>query len=146
MIFDRQGCGQEVRPADDLARDLKERLARAGWQDRAEAVVIDPELENWVWSDSPEVDSALGWQGRDPSLREWLRQKELWPPGAQKPTAPKEAVESALREVRCPRSSAIYGKLAEQVSLERCTDRSFVKLKEILRSWFPAASSGPPRC
>ena len=137
VVFDRQGCGQEQQTVAALTDDLGKRLARAGWEDRAAVLVIEPELENWVWSDSPEVDSALGWQGRDPSLRDWLQQKGLWPEGAAKPRDPKEAVESALREVRRPRSSSIYRALAEQVSLRRCQDPSFAGLKTVLRSWFP---------
>jgi hypothetical protein len=52
---------------------------------------------------------------------------------------PKEALEKALYAARKPRSSAIYQSLAEMVSLARCSDRAFIKLKETLRKWFQDA-------
>lgn len=55
-----------------------------------------------------------------------------------KPVRPKEAMEDALRSVRLPRSSALYRQLAQQVSLSRCTDESFLKLRKILQTWFSA--------
>jgi hypothetical protein len=82
------------------------------------------------------VDRILGWEGANPPLR-WLEDNSLLNPGAEKPADPKRAVEQALREVRQPRSSAIYGKLAENVGLQRCKDLAFSKLKETLVAWFP---------
>jgi hypothetical protein len=115
---------------------LEGNLARNGWADRAAAVMIDPELEAWVWSDSQEVDRCLGWHGRNPDLRSWLRDKALWAQGSAKPGDPKEAMEAAMREVNKPRSSRIFEKLARAVDFRRCEDRSFIKLTDTLRRWF----------
>ena len=43
---------------------------------------------------------------------------------------------NAFRHVRRPRSSALYAALGEKVSVERCSDRAFLKLKTTLRNWF----------
>jgi hypothetical protein len=72
VMFDRHGCGQEHRGAIELAQRVEARLAQCGWADRVGAVVIDPELENWVWAQSSHVDRVLGWAGRVPNLRTWL--------------------------------------------------------------------------
>jgi len=136
VIFDHVGSGQERRTPDDVARDLEDRLRHAGWESRCAVVLIVPELETWVWSDSPEVDTALGWHGRDPSLRQWLSERGLWNENEPKPTDPKRAVELALREAKIPRSSSIYASIARGVSLDRCRDPSFGELRRILRSWF----------
>lgn len=136
LIFDHEGCGQEGVSPRDLERRLESELRRNGWDDRARVVAIEPELEAWVWSDSPEVDAILGWSGRLPDLRSWLAQKGLLPEDATKPPKPKEAVEAALYEVRKPRSSATYRQLAETVSFRRCQDRKFARLKSTLRRWF----------
>ena len=136
-LFDREGCGREAEERETLEADVEQRLATNGWADRARAIVIDPELESWVWSDSPEVDSALGWAGHVPALRPWLTKKGLLEQREAKPRRPKEAMEAALRLVRTPRSSAIYGELAERVSLRRCTDPAFQKLVATLQTWFP---------
>ena len=134
LLFDREGSGQERKTRDVM---VSARLAGAGWADRAAAVVLDPELETWVWSDSPEVDRGLGWEGRQTSLRDWLEQQGVWPAGQQKPTDPKDAVERALRHVRLARSSSIYGRLAGAVSLRRCQDASLAAFRNHLQNWFP---------
>ena len=130
------GFGAEERPADEVAGDCASRLARAGWQDRAEVLVLEPELDIWMWSRSPHVDEALGWHGRNPSLRDWLEQRGLWPTQASKPPDPKRALEEALYEVRLPRSSAIYRQVAERVGFRACRDPGFLRLRQILTTWF----------
>jgi hypothetical protein len=112
-------------------------LFRSGWQNRVHVQVIEPELEVWVWSDSPQVDVSLGWGRHSTNLRTWLSNKGFWPNENRKPPRPKECLLEALREVRVRRSAAIYRQLAESVSLERCQDPTFNELKEILKSWFP---------
>lgn len=140
VVFDRDGCGREERTRKDLESDVEGKLSNSGWKRRAACVVIDPELENWVWSGSHHVDRILGWEGREPGLRDWLRQNGWWANGASKPGRPKEAVEHALRTVRKPRSSALYRELAECVSLKLCSDSAFVKLKDTLSRWFPGGA------
>jgi len=95
VIFDREGCGNEGRSREELEEEVEGRLAGGGWRDRVRAVVLDPELECWVWSDSPHVDAALGWQGRTPALRSWLVENDFLAEGTTKPTRPKEAMEAA---------------------------------------------------
>lgn len=136
LLFDHEGCGQEDSSSETLERRLESELRRNGWDDRARVIAIEPELEVWVWSDSPEVDAILGWSGRLPDLRAWLRQEGWLGGDAVKPDEPKEAVEAALYEVRKPRSSATYRKLAESVSFRRCQDRKFARLQRTLRQWF----------
>ncbi len=138
VLLDREGCGREAtRP--DLEQEIEGLLERNGWPSRSAAIVLDPELETWVWSDSPEVGAQLGWTGREPDLRTWLRQKGFLSPDAAKPERPKEAMQKALYEVRLPWSSSIHRQLAERVSLRRCTDPGFQKLKSTLQRWFPKA-------
>lgn len=140
VVLDQKGCGQEEVERSLLEADIERRLGGAGWEDRAAAVVIAPELENWVWSDSPHVDRALGWESRTVPLRSWLQEEGLLQAGSTKPFEPKRAVELVLRTVRIPRSSAIYLALAQSVSTERCTDPAFAKLRRCLREWFPQPS------
>jgi hypothetical protein len=131
VMFDRHGCGKEHEAPDKLERDVQKLLERNGWAGRARVVVLDPELEVWVWSDSPAVDECLGWAGRTPPLRSWLEAKSDWPAGQPKPPDPKAAVEKALREVKKPRSSAVYATLASRVAVDRCIDASFHRFRNI---------------
>ena len=137
VMFDLEGCGIENKTREELEQKVASALSRSGWADRAAVIVIDPELENWVFSDSPEVDAAMGWGGNNAPLRTWLVDQNYLGAGEIKPVRPKEAMEAALRHVRMPRSSSIYGRLAEQVGIGRCTDNAFQKLKATLRAWFP---------
>ena len=137
VMFDREGCGKDKKTREVLEQQVASALSRSGWEDRAAVIVIDPELGNWVFSDSPEVDVAMGWSGHDPPLRIWLKEENYLAAGEIKPVRPKEAMEAALRHVRMPRSSSIYGSMAQQVGFGRCTDDAFQKLKTTLRAWFP---------
>lgn len=136
VMFDLDGCGQSTATRESLEQDVENRLSKSGWSGRCAAIVLDPELEAWVWSDSPEVDRATGWTGRSPGLRGWLLDNGYLGQEGAKPNPPKEALESALRQVKKPRSSSIYGVLARSVGLGRCTDLAFAKFKSTLQNWF----------
>lgn len=136
IVFDRIGCGRESLSRDQLEQEMEEALNRSGWDTRASVIAIDPELEAWVWSDSPHVERILGWHGRQPSLQHWLVAQKWLAADAIKPHQPKEAMQHALRTVRLSQSAALYRQLAQQVSLSRCTDMSFLKLKITLQKWF----------
>lgn len=137
VMFDHFGSGQERRAPEALEAEVEQRLRASGWGDRAAAIVLRPELESWAWSSSPHVDDVLGWRGRAPDLRQWLRGNGLWPEGYQKPPQPKRCMQAALREVRLPQSSQLFRGLAERVGLAGCRDEAFDKLRRVLRQWFP---------
>ncbi len=125
---------------DTISQRLNEHLVNAGWLDDSGcAVVIAPELENWVWQDSPHVCSALGFENTFAALRADLETKGFWQPNEAKPVRPKEAVEWVLRQSRKGRSSAIYQQLAMRVTARGCTDPAFLTLKDALLRWFPLA-------
>ncbi len=136
VLFDHEGCGRELVSPEALAVEVKARLEGTGWTDRAEAVVFAPELEIWAWTDSPHVPRCIGWADRVSPLREWLAEAGYWQPDETKPRQPKAAFEAALREVRKPRSSAIYGDLARSVSLKGHTEPAFLRLTQALQKWF----------
>lgn len=136
VVFDRQGCGHEQRPRDELEQVVETHLAQNGWNDRAAAIVIDPELENWVWSNSIHVDIALGWRGRQPSLWEWLVEDGFALKRHTKPDRPKEAMEKALRISNKRPSSSVFKQLAERVGVEACADPAFNKFRNTLQMWF----------
>jgi hypothetical protein len=116
----------------------EKQLQSAGWGDRARAIVIDPELEIWVWSDLRHIPAALGSKHDLPTLRRWLIDHHLWTEGRPKPDDPKSAMEKILRINSRPRSSSIYEDLARKAGLQRCQDLAFLKLRETLVAWFPA--------
>jgi len=133
VMFDHEGCGQENRPAWQVEQEVKERLEQTGWQGRCEVIVLEPELEAWVWSSSPHVPEALG---LTPEQMQQILQR--FPQNRLgKPQRPKEAMEECLRQAKIPRSSSIYAELAETVGLKNCVEPSFVKFRKTLQEWFP---------
>ena len=138
LLFDHKGCGREQVAPETLQRTLNHDFSGTNWGERAKAIVIAPELEVWVWNESPNVDLVAGWRGRSPRLRDWLVAKGLLREGDSKPHDPKDAFHAALREVGTARSASLYRQLAETVSLQACEDRSFRELKSTLQTWFPS--------
>ena len=136
VIFDHEGSGQENKSREEIELELEQELAQSGWNERIAVIVLEPELESWVWSDSPHVERILGWEDQLISLNAWLVDQNFLEPEQIKPVRPKEAMDEAIRQVNKAHSSAIFLQLAERVSLNRCQDKSFLKLKSILHNWF----------
>jgi hypothetical protein len=134
VIFDKEGCGKS-ESRRNIENTIETNLSNNGWQSRCVAIVIEPELEIWMWSSSPHVAKALGWEQLE--LAGFLEQKLVPLLNSGKPERPKEAIESALREKRIPRSSSIYSEITSKVSLDRCSDSSFLKFRQTLQQWFP---------
>ena len=142
VIFDLEGCGGESEGAIIVEEQLEAELSRSGWSGRAKAIAISPELESWVWSPSPQVAVAINWKNHNPCIEDWLLQNGWSTEKGAKPSRPKEALESALREGCRSRSAAIYSEIGSKASFTRCTDRAFLKLKNILVNWFAAPAHG----
>jgi hypothetical protein len=90
-----------------------------------------------MWGAENALKTSLGWSKPD-TIRDWLRGQGYVFDDHQKPERPKEALEAALRELRRPRSSALYEEFAGKLSLRRCIDPAFAKLRATLQQWFPA--------
>jgi len=105
--------------------------------DQFAVIVIDPELEAWVWQDNPHVAEAFKCRA---DFRDVLRRSGHWPDGASKPPDPKAALDYLRRHHRADRSNAAFGRLARKISVRHCEDRAFGQLRDTLRAWFKDAS------
>lgn len=139
LVFDFEGSGTDLPDAPALEAQLDDRL-RARWSGEAKAIVIKPELDVWIWGSDNAVAEAIEWPVGKP-LRKWLHEHgfDFEPP--EKPTRPKEALEAALQVAGLPRSSALYRRIAEKISLQRCSDRAFIRLRKQLTVWFPKSKT-----
>jgi len=143
VILDREGSGRETKmSAIEMELNLQRRLEESGWgllhgQSRAAAIVLDPELEVWVWSRSPHVPTALGLD--ENGLSQATQGFGRLPNG--KPERPKEAMLAALRAGKKPHSPDIFKELAQNVSLQ-AHERAFDKLRDTLQTWFPLQEEG----
>ena len=124
--------------AERIKADLSGKIKSTGWgSETFRVIVIDPELENWIWQKNDHVAKGLGC----PSCQEMMGDATVqagWPEAEAKPPRPKELLEDILRRRRIPRSSAIYKNITSRVSVKGCTDSAFEELLAALREWFPA--------
>ena len=137
VMFDRDGCG-DCASREEIQHEVERDLANNGWGDRSKAIVIDPELEIWVWTGSNYVPRILGWEGGYEELKAWLAAEKLWPSDCAKPTDPKKAMRAALRKGRRSVSAKLFGQLAKSTTLRYCQDSAFKELRDTLQHWFPA--------
>ena len=137
VLFDYEGSGVEHEKTRAEAEIGGERLlSRNGWDGRNAAIVIEPELENWMWIDSHHLQNAIAWK-RPESLYQWARSTGRLAEGSHKPARPKESFEEAIKISFIPRSSSIYKNIASRVSYRHCEDLAFRKLISTLEIWFP---------
>lgn len=126
--------------AEEIERALRRHLDDAGWSEpNSLGLVVRPEADVWLWSDSPHSATALGWTSWE-VLRPRLEHEGFLAAGRMKPERPKEAAEWALRNCghKAPRSAALYRQVSSQVSIQRCEDNALARLLNGLRAWFPA--------
>ena len=140
MVLDYEGSGASV-PPDEVESRLDQELSR-NWPNCGKAIVIHPEFDVWAWGSDRAIAPVLGWDAQDGLIRDWLRHKSFEVSETGKPVRPKEALHEICRHLKKPRSSSLYGKLAERISLSRCSDESFKRLVDTLRRWFPTPERG----
>lgn len=146
VVFDKHGCGREDAPREQIQLDVEGDLASNGWAgDRVKAIVIEPELEAWVWTGSLHVARVFGWQRGTDDLKNWLVAQGLWLEGNAKPTDPKAAMEAVLRQAKKPHSAALFSDLAKHTTLRHCQCPAFAELKNVLQRWFGDVRTAPSR-
>ena len=125
-----------MNSVEKLESEISDNLKRNGWENRGAVIVFEPECEEWLWVQSNSLAKILGWKNYIELKKELYNQKFL-KKDAIKPGNPKDAFEYLLRLKKIPRSSSIYERIAEKVSLKNCQSKSFAKFQNTLKSWFP---------
>ena len=137
VIFDKEGCGTEHLPREHIESEVENLLKINGWgEDRAACIVIDPEVESWIWAADSRVSEVLGWGSDFTVLSNWLVSKSLLAAGQLKPADPKTAYLQAISKSRIRRSPLRFKQLASMVDFRHCTDPAFHKLITTLQGWF----------
>ena len=135
LVLDFEGSGTNLPSAKELEAELDLRLS-THWKGAAKSIVIEPEVDVWMWGADHSVESAFEWPAGK-GVRDWLREQGFAFDSNGKPSRPKEALEAALRVTGMPRSSALYQAIAEKISLRRCHDAAFSRLRHQMIQWFP---------
>lgn len=136
MVLDAEWEGSPS--AEAIKEHITRQIQTTEWENGTfRVIVIDPELENWIWQRNDHVARGLGFDSmqvlmEDPDIQ------RAWPKDSPKPNQPKDILELLLRKRRIPRSSAIYRKITSQVSVRNCQDTAFQELTCTLRTWFPS--------
>lgn len=136
VLFDTAFGGAPQMSADEMSAEVERKLS-AIWGTEAKAVAIAPEIEAWLWAGHHTAE-ALRWTGGYADLRRWLVEEELWDKDAPKPRDPKEAIARVVRRTAPGPSRGLFEHVAAKASVEACIDPSFLRLRSILREWFPA--------
>ena len=139
IVLDHAWAGVPAESGPALEALIDEKLRQADMADWAVPLVVEPELEAWVFSTSPHVSRALGWKGPS-SIRKTLEEQNLWKAEDSKPADPKTALEYILARTGKSRSSSLFRRLASRVGTAGCQDRAFLRLKTLLQRWFPPIS------
>lgn len=134
LLLDHEGSGTELSP-EELERSLDAQLS-SHWGESGKAIVISPELDIWMWGNDNHLAEVLRWP-QTGSIRDWLSERGFAFHPNGKPVRPKEALEAIFPVCRLPRSSANYQKVASSISLARCADPAFQRLRAKLQEWFP---------
>jgi hypothetical protein len=136
VILDKN-FGRQL-PAAAVRGEIFGNLVRNGWPaECVEVIVIDPELEVWLWQrGNPHIARAFRYNGSVP-LEEFLEAEGLWPSAALKPARPKEAARLLLRQYRAGAPMVVYARIVENISVSGCQDPAFSLLAGALRRWFP---------
>lgn len=85
--------------AEEIERALRCHLDDAGWSEaNSLGLVVRPEADVWLWSDSPHSARALGWASWD-VLRPRLEEQGFLAAGRTKPVRPKDAAEWVMPRI-----------------------------------------------
>ena len=140
LIWDHQGSGWEAQSPEEARVKIQLRLDGVTWKHRSEAVVVMPELEEWVWHHPASIAQHLGMDL--PSLELCVgsyAQARNTESATCKNFYPKELFEYALhkkyRRKPLPQDFKSISALASLVDWQRSD--SFRLLVKVLRAWFP---------
>ena len=134
IMLDWEGSGSKSASAIALEAELELRLART-WGNHAKAIVVEPELDVWIWGSDNALVEILAWDEHQ-GIRQWLVDRGYSFDGNEKPERPKEALNELMIRLDQPRSSALYEKITGRISLAQCVDPAFRRLRTTLQSWF----------
>lgn len=141
MLLDFEGCGTQLLDPIALEQELDQQI-RVTWNDEGKTIVISPEVDIWLWGSDNALREVFQWPLQE-GVRDFLHAKGFAFSADGKPLRPKEALEAMVPVHRQPRSSALYEKVTNKISLQNCRDPAFLRLRDQLRIWFSPVGEVP---
>jgi len=126
--------------ADILHQEISENMLDAGWaEDSFCVVVIDPELEAWLWAPNVNVARAFGHDDFG-KMKAALSAEHLWDEGAPKPNDLKRARDRAARlggkKTGGPIFRGVFAGISKR-ACDLCEETGFKRMRAALNTWFP---------
>ncbi len=143
LIWDYHGSGWEIKHSPEICQSMiQDRLAKITWKDHSGAVVLVPELEEWLWHNPASLCGYYGITAQ--RLTYWIDEyaaKRLKTIQDIKATEPKELFEYiCLEKLRRTISPRDFKKIASIASLRQWEkSASFRQIVELVRKWFKHA-------
>ena len=139
LLWDYHGSGESKPPAQ--SRDaIRLRLRQVTWEDRSEAVVVSPEIEEWLWRAPAALARYLGIN--DAKLQQYVDSfagKRNTDGDGCKASYPKELFEYCLYQTRRRKPlPEDFKQIAARANLLAWqASPTFGGFIEVLRVWFP---------
>lgn len=70
LVLDFEGSGTDCEDPVELETELDRQL-KPVWGERAKAIVIEPELDSWVWGSDNAVGEVMDWPSGT-GVRDWF--------------------------------------------------------------------------
>lgn len=141
LMWDYHGSGRERRQTVEQSRaEIQDKLDTYTWKGKSTTVILDPELEEWLWHNLPSIATHLRWSV--PKLEQAI-ENFILSSGHSRDVIfqdyPKELFEFVMRnEAKRTISPRDFEQIAQRASLRDWeTSPSFRTLSKILKTWFP---------
>jgi hypothetical protein len=128
--------------AATIRTDIENEMLEAGWpRESFEAIVIQPMMESWLWTDNDSVAKAFGIANFAP-LRNQFIAEGLWGFGQWKPKADKmkevtaRAMAAGWRLMKDVLFTTVFSELKKD-AVDQCIEPGFVLFRQTLQRWFP---------
>ena len=142
LIWDHHGSGCHTLRPEEAVKRIQQRLDGVTWADRSGAVVVVPELEDWLWHCPGSIARLLGITagefdaGTARAATQLQRTRERC-----RLESPKELFEAVLyQKKRRKPLPEDFKTLGSSANLKNWNgSETFARVVEILRAWFPPA-------
>ena len=143
LMWDHHGSGRERRQKPlQVSQEIQDKLDSFTWEDNSATIVLNPELEQWLWHCEQAVAKHFGMAAEQ--LQQWCEKyagEQGVPPADIKKQNPKGVfqyiMDKCLDRSLKPRDFEEIGRLASIKGLQDC--ESFRKFTKTLQGWFAGA-------
>jgi len=140
LVWDHHGSGWDYIEPQECTEKIQECLELITWHGNSGAVVLVPELEEWLWHNEASLCKLLGISTQD--LQNWIEEyamKKSITVAHTKREQPKELFEfvcvDKARRTISPKDFEMIASTASLIDWQN--SQSFNEIVNLLRNWFP---------